>query len=115
LGFELPILIPNFEGEFLGWRPWHYEEKRKTQKATAVVGGPKRSGARVAGWKAEVFVPYDLLRPLQNVPPQTGTRWRANFYRVDYDDAKSMPTMDHMEIVDTVTTVLEMGRDSWIS
>jgi hypothetical protein len=88
LGYELPILIPNFGGEFLGWRPWHYEGKRKTQKATTAVGGPKRSGARVAGWKAEVFVPYDLLKPLQNVPPQRGTQWRANFYRVDYDDGK---------------------------
>jgi predicted TIM-barrel fold metal-dependent hydrolase len=97
LGFELPILIPNFGGEFLGWRPWHYEGKRKTQKATTVEGGSKRSDAPVlsakagtgAGWKAEVFVPYDLLKPLQNVPPQPGMRWRANFYRVDYDDGKS--------------------------
>jgi len=89
LGFELPILIPNFGGEFLGWRPWHYEGKRKTQKATAVVGGPKQSGAHITGWKAEVFVPYDLLKPLQNVPPKPRTRWRANFYRVDYDDGKT--------------------------
>ncbi len=89
LGFELPILIPNFGGEFLGWRPWHYEGPRKTQKATVGLGGAKQSGARVTGWKAEVFVPYELLRPLQNVPPQSGTRWRANFYRVDYDDGKS--------------------------
>ena len=90
LGFELPILIPNFEGKFLGWRPWHYDGKRKTQKATTVLGGPKQSGARVTGWTAEVFVPYDLLKPLQNVPPQPGARWRANFYRVDYDQGKSV-------------------------
>jgi predicted TIM-barrel fold metal-dependent hydrolase len=89
LGYELPIIIPNFGGEFLGWRPWHYESKRKTQTATTVMDGPKRSGARVTGWKAEVFVPYDLLKPLQNVPPHPGMRWRANFYRVDYDDNKS--------------------------
>ncbi len=89
LGFELPILIPNFGGKFLGWRPWHYEGKRKVQKATTVTGGPKRSGASVSGWTAEVFVPYDLLEPLQNVPPRPGTRWRANFYRVDYDDGKT--------------------------
>jgi len=88
LGFELPILIPNFEGKFLGWRPWHYEGARKTQKATAVTGGVKQPGAAVTGWTAEIFVPYDLLRPLQNVPPQSGTRWRANFYRMDYDDGK---------------------------
>ncbi|MBM4028313.1 MAG: hypothetical protein FJ280_23410 [Planctomycetes bacterium] len=88
LGFELPILIPNFEGKFLGWRPWHYEGNRKTRTATTTQGGLKEPGARVTGWKAEVFVPYDLLKPLQNVPPQPGTRWRANFYRVDYDDGK---------------------------
>ncbi len=89
LGFELPILIPNFGGQFLGWRPWHYEGKRKTQKATTVMGGSKQSGALVTGWKAEVFVPYDLLRPLQNVPPKPKTQWRANFYRVDYDEGKT--------------------------
>lgn len=89
LGFELPILIPNFGGKFLGWRPWHYEGKRKTQKATTVVGGSEQPGAHITGWKAEVFVPYDLLKPLQNVPPKPQTRWRANFYRVDYDDGKT--------------------------
>ena len=89
LGFELPILIPNFGGEFLGWRPWHYEGNRKTRKATTTIGGPRQSGATVTGWRAEVFVPYDLLKPLQNVPPQPGTRWRANLYRMDYDDGKA--------------------------
>jgi predicted TIM-barrel fold metal-dependent hydrolase len=89
LGYELPIIIPNFDGKFLGWRPWHYEGKRKTQKATTVTGGPKQPGAKVTGWKAEVFVPYDLLEPLQNVPPQPTARWRANFYRVDYDEGKT--------------------------
>jgi hypothetical protein len=85
LGYELPILIPNFDGEFLGWRPWHYEEGRKTRKATSVRGGEKRSGAQIEGWTAEIFVPYALLQPLRNVPPKPGTQWRANFYRVDYD------------------------------
>jgi hypothetical protein len=85
LGFELPILIPNFDGKFLGWRPWHYEGPRKTRKATSVTGGPKQPQAQVTGWRAEVFVPYDLLKPLGNVPPKPGTRWRANFYRMDYD------------------------------
>ena len=89
LGFELPILIPNFDGKFLGWRPWHYEVPRKTRKATTVAGGPKQSGAKITGWKAEVFTPYDLLRPLGNVPPKPGTRWRANFYRVDYDGGRT--------------------------
>jgi hypothetical protein len=89
LGFELPILIPNLDGTFLGWRPWHYEGPRKTRKATTVTGGPKEPGAKVTAWKAEVFVPYDLLRPLGNVPPKPGSRWRANFYRVDYDGGRT--------------------------
>jgi predicted TIM-barrel fold metal-dependent hydrolase len=88
LGAELPILVPNFGGQFLGWRPWNYDGKRKVRKATAVTAGEKKSGATVAGWSAEFFIPYELLKPLQNVPPQSGTRWRANFYRVDYDDAR---------------------------
>src|SRR5206468_10539510 len=56
LGRELPILVPNLEGRFLGWRPWHYEGGRRTRKATAAVGGPLKSGAAVTGWKAEVFI-----------------------------------------------------------
>jgi len=85
---ELPILIPNFGGQFLGWRPWHYERDRVTRKATSIIGGPKESGAAIQGWRAEFFFPYALLRPLQNVPPKPGTHWRANFYRMDYDDGK---------------------------
>ena len=90
LGYELPILIPNFDGQFLGWRPWHYEGSRRTRKATATMGGPRQSGATVTGWTAEVFVPFELLKPLRNVPPQPGARWRANFYRMDYDDGKGI-------------------------
>lgn len=85
LGYELPILIPNFEGEFLGWRPWHYEGERLTRRATTAIGGPRESGASVTGWRAEVFIPWALLTPLQDVPPEPGSLWRANFYRVDYD------------------------------
>jgi predicted TIM-barrel fold metal-dependent hydrolase len=90
LNFELPILVPNLHGRFLGWRPWHYEGKRKTRKATTAVGGPLKSGAEVSGWKAEVFIPYELLSPLRQVPPSPGTRWRANFYRMDYDNGKTI-------------------------
>ncbi len=87
LNVELPILVPNLEGRFLGWRPWHYEGARKIRKATSAAGGEKRSGAAVSGWKAEVFIPFELLAPLRNVPPKSGTRWRANFYRMDYDES----------------------------
>ena len=90
LGFELPILVPNFGGQFYGWRPWHYEAGRKTRKAVSVRGGSAESGASITGWTAEVFVPYDLFKPLQSVPPKPGTRWRANVYRMDYDGGRTV-------------------------
>jgi hypothetical protein len=90
LGYELPILVPNLGGPFYGWRPWHYEGTRKTKKAVSVRGGLATSGATIAGWSAEVFVPWELLKPLQNVPPKSGTRWRANLYRMDYDGGRTV-------------------------
>ncbi len=86
LNRELPIIIPNFGGQFLGWRPWHYDGPRLTRKATSVSGGPKEPHATIDGWRAEFFIPYALLKPLQNVPPKPGTSWRANFYRMDHDE-----------------------------
>ena len=85
LNYELPILVPNNEGEFLGWRPWRYEGERKTRHATSVQGGEKESGAEITSWRGEVFIPFALLKPLGNVPPKPGGQWRANFYRVDHD------------------------------
>jgi hypothetical protein len=85
LNHELPIIVPNFGGQFLGWRPWHYDHDRLTRKATSVSGGPKEPHASIDGWRAEFFIPYTLLKPLQNVPPKPGTMWRANFYRMDHD------------------------------
>jgi cellulose/xylan binding protein with CBM9 domain len=89
LGYELPILVPNFQGKFFGWRPWHYEGERKIEKATSVQGGEKKSGSTATGWTAEFFIPYALLTPLENVPPKPGTTWRANFYRMDYDGGQT--------------------------
>lgn len=83
--YELPIIVPNFKGKFYGWRPWHYEGKRKTTHATSI----QKVGDKVEGWTAEFFIPYSLLVPLQNVPPAKGMKWRANFYRIDYDNGSS--------------------------
>jgi hypothetical protein len=81
----LPLLIPNFDGEFLGWIPWNYAGNRKIKKVISIVNGPQTPGASIAGWQAELYIPYELLRPLRNMPPTSGTAWRANFYRNDYD------------------------------
>jgi hypothetical protein len=89
LGYELPILVPNIDGKFLGWRPWLAVNDRQTQKQTHVRGGALKPSSKINGWSAEVFIPYALLTPLANVPPKAGSQWRANFYRMDYDGAQA--------------------------
>jgi hypothetical protein len=79
--YELPILVPNYNGKFLGWRPWHYEGSKKTRHAATI----NKEGDKVVSWTAEFFIPYKLMEPLQNMPPKQGMKWRANFYRIDYD------------------------------
>ncbi|KPL12177.1 MAG: hypothetical protein AMS26_18555 [Bacteroides sp. SM23_62] len=92
LNYELPIIVPNYNGDFYGWLPWHYEGNRKTQHATSTRGGPKEPNAEIEAWMAEIFIPYELLSPLQNVPPEPGTKWRANMYRIDYDQGQTQFT-----------------------
>ena len=85
LGSELPILVHNNGQEFMGWRPWHYEGERRCSVATAVHGGEKKPGAQVESWTCEIRIPFALFKGLGNSTPQAGTRWRGNFYRIDYD------------------------------
>ncbi len=85
LNAELMLLIPNSKGAFMGWAPWHYDGERKVRKATSVRGGEKLPGAAIRGWTAEFFIPFSLMRGFHNTPPTSGTKWRGNFYRIDYD------------------------------
>lgn len=85
--FELPIIVPNKNGSFLGWLPWHYDGERRIQHAVSITGGSIGS-ASISGWFAEFFIPYKLLAPLIGMPPVSGTRWRANMYRIDYDNGQ---------------------------
>jgi hypothetical protein len=85
LNFELPLLVTNTNGELSRWRPYMYENDRKVKHKTSVSGGKKKSKASIKSWTAEFFIPFKLLRPLKNISPKSGTTWRANFYRVDYD------------------------------
>jgi hypothetical protein len=82
LNYELTILIPNLEGNFLGWLPWQYEGERMTRHETSVI---KNSQGNVEGWIAEFFIPWKLLTPLITGPPKKGEKWKANMYRLDYD------------------------------
>ncbi|MDR2893897.1 MAG: carbohydrate-binding family 9-like protein [Alistipes sp.] len=83
LNYELPILISNLGGDLTRWMPFHYDADRRVAHQTSVTGGEKVSGASITGWKAEFFIPFKLLRPLNNLPPKKGDTWRANFYRID--------------------------------
>jgi hypothetical protein len=86
LNYELAILVPNLNGQSGGWAPWNYRGQKKTRKATKILQDESKN---TTGWMGEFFIPYVLLRPLQNVPPKKGTQWRANIYRIDYDEAES--------------------------
>jgi hypothetical protein len=89
MDYELPIMVPNYKGKFLGWLPWNYGGEKRVLHATSATGGTKKSGGTVSGWMAEFFIPYKLLIPLPKVPPASGTKWRANMYRIDYDKGSS--------------------------
>jgi len=90
LNTELVILVPNNQGDFFGWLPWHYEGDRKIKKAVQVHDGASETGAKISGWTIEVFFPYALFKGIKNIPPKAGTKWKGNFYRMDYDTKKQI-------------------------
>ncbi len=83
LNYELPILIINKNGNTGGWKPWGTRSSRKIIHAVKI--HDKNAGDTRFNWTAEFFIPFALLVPMENVPPSKGTKWRANFYRIDYD------------------------------
>lgn len=91
LNYELPILVSNNNGKQSHWIPFDYSYKkgRKTRHMTSVEDGKKESDASISKWKAEFFIPFELLRPLKNIFPKSGTKWRANMYRMDYDKGQA--------------------------
>jgi len=85
LNQELVLMVPNYNGRFLGWIPWHYEGDRVTRHAVSV----KESNGQIERWYGEFFIPYELMRPMVDSEPKKGDTWRANFYRIDYDDKQA--------------------------
>lgn len=82
--YELPIMVPNRDGYFFGWRPWKYEGDKLTRHKTSI-----SEKADDSTWIAEFFIPYTLLKPLVDGAPESGTKWRMNMYRLDYDNGQS--------------------------
>ncbi len=87
LGYELPIMVPNDGDKFMGWRPWQYGSARVVRRAVHVTGGGAKPSASCTGWSVEILIPFALLQGLGRVPPTVGTQWRANVYRIDFDEA----------------------------
>lgn len=87
LNYELILLVTHDERGRSLWQPFsfNYRGDRRTRHKTSVQGGEKKSGASITGWIAEFFIPYRLLHPGINIPPEPGTKWRANLYRIDYN------------------------------
>ena len=84
LGHEIPLLVSQVDGTFHGWLPWKYTGPRKCRAQTVICGGDKAPEAECVGWSVECFIPFALLTGLTS-PPTSGTTWRANFCRLDYD------------------------------
>ena len=82
LNQELVLMVPNYGGTFLGWIPWHYEGNRKTRHQVSI---QKDNNGKVNRWLGEFFIPFELMKPMVQSNPVKGTKWRANFYRIDYD------------------------------
>jgi hypothetical protein len=85
---ELVLIVPNLNGKYQGWIPWNYENERKVIKKVYLNGGKPESNGAIKSWSVELFFPYQLFSPLSNVPPEKGSIWNANFYRLDYDSGK---------------------------
>ena len=85
LGYELLLRITNNDRGRSSWMPFRYGGSRGTRHKTSVEGGKRNSGSSISRWTAELFMPYGLLHPAGNIPPEPGTRWRVNLYRLDYD------------------------------
>jgi len=85
LGYELPLIVPNSHGLYHGWLPFKYTNDRRIISRTLVYGGEQSSFSKISGWKVEFFIPFNLLIGLNKCPPESGTYWRVNLCRLDYD------------------------------
>jgi hypothetical protein len=90
LNYELPISIFNEKGKLNSWVPFHYEGERKARHITTVQGGAQKSNATIDSWTSEIFIPYKLIKPLLKDVPTSGTQWRGNLYRIDYDKGETL-------------------------
>ena len=87
---ELILTLSKTSNQLYSWAPRYpsIEERKPIKKQVNVTGGKAEVGGSIKAWTAEVFLPYTILSLLPNMPPASGTVWRANFCRLDYDSGK---------------------------
>jgi len=87
MNFELPIIVYNVNGKLNSWVPFLYEGDRETRHATAL---RYHDDKQLAGWRAEFYIPFLLMRPILDEAPHSGAIWKGNLYRIDYDEGESL-------------------------
>lgn len=86
LNFMLPLLVLNSRSKnTIRITLQGNEGSNQIRHKTSVEGGERTSGASIKKWKAEIFIPYKLMKNLNNLPPAPGIKWKINLYRIDYD------------------------------
>jgi hypothetical protein len=102
LGRQLVLILSGSKNKNLAWSPWRHEYEKhplivkkiavttKSKKAELVEGNNAaiKPGAAIQSWTAEIFIPYEVLGLLPELPPKSGMIWRGNFCRIDYDNNK---------------------------
>jgi hypothetical protein len=59
--------------QLLGLAALALRRPQRTRHASQVHGGEKASGAAIASWTADFFIPFALLKPLGDLPPSPWT------------------------------------------
>ncbi len=73
---ELILLVSQYDGNFLGWRPWHYTTERLAKHEVLIEPN---------SWSVNLFIPFMLMYGLPNTPPKAGDIWHFNVCRIDFN------------------------------
>lgn len=85
LNRELVLLVSHNGEKFYGWMPFHYTGGRRTKHITWSKTGVPVSGAALQEWWTMIYIPFSLFEGVMPVKVSSGTVWRGNIFRIDYD------------------------------
>ena len=94
----------------IAWSPWSYEYRHNPQilRKVNVVREPGKNN-KIMSWSAEIFFPYEMFALLPGVPPKSGSQWKGNFCRIDYDSGKMIQWSWSKKIVKDFHEVQHFG------